>query len=143
MKSKELLKLNETQSIVEIEKGNSTEYCVCGYYDNSKPEGEKWCWGHYFSTLENAIKYAALNCYKPIDRYIVIEAEDGDIKQNVFSNYDEAHDYFIRKINELKALDDCYSYHVYEDYGELKAIFDFSDDDNDYFIIMKLTKIQV
>lgn len=64
MKSRELLKFNERQSLVEITKDNGTiEYCVCSYYDDNRPEGSKWDWGHYFATMENALKYIVLECF--------------------------------------------------------------------------------
>lgn len=63
MKSRELLKFSERQSLVEITKGNRIEYCVCSYYDDNRPEGSKWDWGHYFNTLEGALKYIVLECF--------------------------------------------------------------------------------
>ena len=63
MKSRELLKFSDKQSLVEITKANRIEYCVCSYYNDNAPEGSKWDWGHYFYTLESALKYIVLECF--------------------------------------------------------------------------------
>lgn len=67
MKSRELLKFNERQSLVEITKENRIEYCVCSYYNDNAPEGSKWDWGHYFPTLKSALTYIVLDCFNVKD----------------------------------------------------------------------------
>lgn len=64
MKSRELLKFSDRQSLVEIksESGN-IRYCVCSHYDDSLPEGSKWDWGHYFSSIRDALEYIVLDCF--------------------------------------------------------------------------------
>lgn len=106
MKTRELLKLNERQSIVEIEKENSTEYCVCSYYDDSKPEGSKWSWGHYFTTLENAIKYAATKVYSPIHKYVVVVSYSFDVERPVwfFDTEEEAIAEIRKQFEEEKRI---------------------------------------
>lgn len=106
MKSRELLKLNERQSIVEIEKRNATEYCVCSYYDDSKPEGSKWTWGHYFSTLENAIKYAATKVYSPMHQYVVVVSFSFDEERPVwfFDTEEEAVAEIRKQFEEEKRI---------------------------------------
>lgn len=106
MKSRELLKLNERQSIVEIEKGNTTEYCVCSYYDDNKPEGSKWTWGHYFLTLEDAIKYAATKVYTPIHQYVVVVSYSFDAEKPVwfFDTEEEAVAEIRKQFEEEKRI---------------------------------------
>lgn len=56
----ELMKVNERQSLVaKIINGKVHEYVVCSYFDPTQPDGSQWCWGHYFSNLENAMDYVA------------------------------------------------------------------------------------
>lgn len=40
----------EERSVIMITdlKGNVEQYVGCSYFDNRKPFGEKWHWGHYF-----------------------------------------------------------------------------------------------
>lgn len=64
MKSRELIKFSDRQSLVEITKASGTiEYCVCSYYSDERPEGSKWDWGHYFQTMEGALRYIVLECF--------------------------------------------------------------------------------
>lgn len=86
MKSRELLKFSERQSLVEITKANRIEYCVCSYYNDNAPEGSKWDWGHYFYTLESALKYIVLECfdYKDEIEKEKIVSEQSLITQFVF-----------------------------------------------------------
>lgn len=45
----EIAKRN-SQSVIMVTdlKGNVIEYVGCSYFDNRKPYGEKWQWGHYY-----------------------------------------------------------------------------------------------
>jgi len=41
-----------------LEKDNKDiEWVVCSEYDEHAKEGEKWIWGHYFDTFEEACTY--------------------------------------------------------------------------------------
>ena len=64
MISKEILKFNERQSLVERVRDDGTvyEYVVCSYYDDTAPEGSKWTWGHYFKDIKDALKYIFNEC---------------------------------------------------------------------------------
>ena len=53
----ELMKVNEFKSLILWIDGNINKYVVCSYYDPTKREGEQWCWGHYFHSLEDALEY--------------------------------------------------------------------------------------
>lgn len=63
-KSKEILKINNRQSLVARmkEDGSVYEYVVCSYYDDNAPEGSKWCWGHYFKEVADALRYIVNEC---------------------------------------------------------------------------------
>lgn len=111
MKSKEILKLNERMSLVEIRKddGEISQYCVCSHYNANAPEGSKWDYGHYFSNLEDAVKYAATRCYAPIHRYVLVETDtSNNIAQTVFDDYDEAYDEFKKRFDEYASYEECH-----------------------------------
>ena len=139
MKSRELLKLNERQSIVEIEKGNETEYCVCSYYDDNKPEGSKWTWGHYFFSLEDAIKYAATECFSPMYKYQVIECYSGSIDSTEFYTYDKAQQHLEDRYKKLSSEEDCVFHEIYEDCnGNLVAHVEYEENEFNDFKLIKI-----
>lgn len=37
--------------------GSTSQFVVCSFYEPTKPFGDQWLWGHYFSTLESAMNY--------------------------------------------------------------------------------------
>lgn len=119
MKSKELLKLNERFSLVECRKDDSGEifqYCVCSYYNKNAPEGKKWIWGHYFTELEDAIKYAALHCYAPIHKYVLLEMDTcNNVNEQIFSNYDEAYKMFKERFDNYSSYTECYHAEIVDD----------------------------
>ena len=88
MVSRELLKFSDRQSLVEIKKGNSIEYCVCSYYDDNRPEGTKWDWGHYFMTMEDALKYIVLECFE-------VDAEYEEQKQKELKKLEDERNRFL------------------------------------------------
>ena len=55
----ELKKIDERRSLVlwMSPRGNK-QYVVCSFYDEAKPVGSQWCWGHYFDDLWEAVDYA-------------------------------------------------------------------------------------
>lgn len=57
--SRELGKINERQSMVEIlnEDGKAVEWVVCSFYDATQPFGSQWSWGHYFVSFAHACLY--------------------------------------------------------------------------------------
>ena len=142
MKSLELLKFNERQSLVQIFKDNGEhhQYCVCSYYDENKPEGSKWSWGHYFTTMEGALKYIATECFSPIYQYVVIKTDSyREVTEKVFNDYDKAH----------KAMEEEYKEHrddeesTYAEYAagiyEEEATVYFGDD----WVQWKLIEIKI
>lgn len=55
----ELKKIDERRSLVLwMGQCGAQKYVVCSYYDNTKPIGSQWCWGHYFTDLYEAVDYA-------------------------------------------------------------------------------------
>lgn len=124
MKSRELLKLDNQRSLIEIEKANTTEYAIVSYYDDSKSEGNKWCWGHYFSSLENAIKYAATKVYSPIHQYVVVVSYSFDAEKPVwfFDTEEEAVAEIRKQFEEEKRI------HIEEGRILGKDIFCYIDD---------------
>ena len=57
--SRELGKINKTQSMVEIlnENNEPVEWVVCSFYDPELPFGSQWSWGHYFGSFTDACLY--------------------------------------------------------------------------------------
>lgn len=115
--TKALLKINKDQTLVEITNDNGTiQYCVCSCYDESLPIGSRWCWGHYFPTLEGAIKYAALRCYTLIRRYVLVEVDSScNINEKVYSNYDDAYEEFKKRFDDYSLYEDCFHAEIVDD----------------------------
>lgn len=58
-KTIELEKIDERRSIVLwVHDSGRKEFVVCSYFDETKPVGSQWSWGHYFQTLSCAVSYA-------------------------------------------------------------------------------------
>ena len=89
-----------------MKKRNTTEYCVCSYYDPNASEGNQWCWGHYFYTLEDAIKYAATKVYSPIHQYVVVVSYSFDREKSVwfFDTEEEAISCIRKQFEEEKRI---------------------------------------
>jgi hypothetical protein len=118
MKSKELLKFNDRQSLVvrTREDGTVHEYVVCSNYNDTAPEGSKWDWGHYFSTMEDALKYIATRCFTPMYRYVLVEADTNTkIEEKTYNTYDEARKEFDKRFNNYKSDENCCHAEVVDD----------------------------
>lgn len=59
--SKELMKLNDRQSLVEIldEENTPVEWVVCSNYDPKRRYGEQWGWARHFYAPLDACNYIA------------------------------------------------------------------------------------
>ena len=134
MKSKELLKFNEIQSLVEITKTDGVreykEYCVCSCYDDTKSEGSKWCWGHYFTTMESALKYIALDCFSKIKRWALLEITDGRLETyEVFDDENEAKKSLKERYENYSQDSEVVSTYEYEEYdNEYEITYSFDSD---------------
>lgn len=53
----ELAKVDDTRSLVVWVKDQRRKFVVCSYYDESRPIGIQWDWGHYFDDIFDAIDY--------------------------------------------------------------------------------------
>jgi hypothetical protein len=54
----ELKKVDDARSIVLwVHASGRKEFVVCSYYDETKPVGQQWCWGHYFQDVCSAVDY--------------------------------------------------------------------------------------
>ena len=142
-KSKEILKFNATQSLVERVKDDGTvyEYVVCSNYNDNAPEGSKWDWGHYFSTMENALKYIVTRCLSPIHRYVLIETDtNNNIEERTYETYEEARKEFDKRFENYKSVTYCGHAEIVDDgngntVGELWFDSDFDDTDIELKII--------
>ena len=55
----ELKKIDARRSLVLwVTPDGHKKFVVCSYYDHEKKVGEQWVWGHYFTDLWEAVKYA-------------------------------------------------------------------------------------
>ena len=114
-----IMKLTERKTLVERRRddGSLIEYIICDSIKpvkNGEPNEYEWANGMYSFTLEGAIKTAALYCYEPIRRYVVVETETGcDIEEDVFDRYEDAHKYMEEQFKKYRDYEDC-TYHEYE-----------------------------
>lgn len=109
MKTRELLKLNERYSIVEATyEKKDTEYVVCANYNPDAEPYRQWENGAYFTSLEGAVKFAALRRFSPIHRYVLIETDNNNnITEKTFSSYDEAYKEFKERFDNYASDEDC------------------------------------
>lgn len=140
-----IMKLTESKTLVERRRddGSIIEYIIC---DGLKPveNGEQneyeWNSGMYAFTLEGAIKIAALRCYDPIHRYIVVEAEAGyDMQEKVFDTYEEAHNYMEATFKRYRDSDACTNHEYKTGINEECGNVWFGDD----VIQLKLIEITI
>lgn len=60
----ELAKVNDKSLVLWEKPSGNKEYVVCSHYDSTKPVGNQWCWGHYFSDIFSATDYMSTTAYK-------------------------------------------------------------------------------
>jgi len=48
---------NQHYLVLWIHPSGKKEFVVCSYYDEEKEMGSRWCWGHYFNEIEDALEY--------------------------------------------------------------------------------------
>lgn len=68
-------------TIVKLEKADRVEWVVCRGYEESRPEGQKWDSGIYFSSLDDAVSYA----YGHDTMYLVTMHDDLACNPNVYA----------------------------------------------------------
>ena len=145
MKSKELLKFSEKQSLVARIKDDGTvhEYVVCSHYDDNAPEGSKWDWGHYFSTMEGALTYIATRCFSPIHKYVLVEVDTNtNVEERTYNTYDEARKEFDKRFNSYKEDECCHHADIADD-GNGNTIGDLWFETDSYYDDIKLKIIDV
>ena len=140
-----ILKLNDKYTLVERKRDGGTfiEYIICNGLkpvENGEPNEYEWISGMYSFSLEGAIKTAALRCYEPICRYVVIEMDsDGNVKEETFDEYGKAHKEMEERFMKYKDDPDCtlseYSAGLFEE----EAAVNFGED----WIVWKLIEIRV
>lgn len=66
--SVELTRFDDSHSLVVIIfRDGSREFVVCGNYDQSRPMGDRWDYGHYFDELDDALNFANDRYLHPYD----------------------------------------------------------------------------
>jgi len=54
----ELKKIDARRSLVLwVTPEGYKKFVVCSYYNADEPVGQQWVWGHYFTDIEDAVKY--------------------------------------------------------------------------------------
>ena len=141
-----IMKLNDKYTLVERKRDDGTviEYVICNGLkpvENGEPNEYEWVSGRYSFTLEGAIKDAALNCFKPIYQYTVIEFDsDGDISSEVFDDYDKAHHEMEIRHNRYRNSDGA-TYGSYEaGIDQEEGLIRFGDE---YWIKLKLIETRI
>ena len=81
-------------TLVKLEKDNKDiEWVVCNEYDEHAPEGEKWIWGHYFDTFEEACTYMNQKSIYVVTAHDIEEMDESSkTKQFFFSKKEDALD---------------------------------------------------
>ena len=145
MKTRELLKLNERYSIVEATyEQKDTEYVVCSNYNPNAEPYKQWSSGlAYCTSLEDAVKVAALHCYSPIHRYILLEMDTcNNVTEKVYSDYDEAYKEFKKRFDDYSSDKECFHAEIVNDgNGNIVGELWFVEDDDD--IELKIVDIVV
>lgn len=110
MKSTKIAEVNGN-NIIRVEKEVKVQkktlkfidWVVSKSYDNSKPEGNKWSLGHYFTSLYEAARYAEKkNAYYQLtisDKYSEFELQEGESDKlyYIFDYYEDA----VKKAEEF------------------------------------------
>lgn len=115
----QIIKLTERKTLVERRRDDGTiiEYIICTNLtpvENGEPNEYYWDHGEYSFTLEGIIKRAALACFDPIYRYVVVEAEIGcDIEEKCFERYEDAHRYMEETFKKYRDSENS-TYHEYK-----------------------------
>ena len=139
-----IMKLTDKYTLVERRRDNGEiiEYIICNGIkpvENGEPNEYEWASGMYAYSLEGAIKTAALRCYEPIYRYVLIETDsDNEIKKDFFDDYDRAKSEFDRRTLKYSQDEDCFHRRYYDD--EIKAEFGFV---GDYYFAIELIEVKV
>ena len=137
-----IMKLTDRHTLVERRRDNGEimEYIICnGIKQVENGEPNEYCWesGMYAFTLEGAIKTAALRCYEPIYRYVLIVFDnDAETKEEIFDDYDEAYQQMEYEYNGHCA-ENCY---VFNSISKLRALIEFN---NHSWIKWKLIEVKV
>ena len=81
-------------TLVKLEKDNKDiEWVVCSEYDEHAKEGEKWIWGHYFDTFEEACTYMNQKSIYVVTAHDIEEMDESSkTKQFFFSQKEDALD---------------------------------------------------
>ena len=100
MKSELLEKIGE-KYLVKVEKADRVEYVICADYDETREEGSKWSYGHYFGSIRDAV----MSQEKPKSYYSVIIIPDDSLEREyaVVDDLEEAYSYvenFLRYITD-------------------------------------------
>ena len=103
-----IMKLTDRHTLVERRRDNGEimEYIICNGIkpvENGEPNEYEWASGMYAYSIEGAIKTAALRCYEPIYRYVLVGTDSrNNIIEDIFDDYEKARIEFEKRIQENK-----------------------------------------
>ena len=137
------MKLTDRHTLVERRRDNGEiiEYIICnGIKPVENGEPNEYCWesGMYAFTLEGAIKTAALRCYTPVYRYVLIGTDShNNIREDIFDDYEKARIEFEKRIKEHEEDKECFRVEYYND----NWVECYYEDENN--IALELIKVKV
>ena len=132
-------------TLVKLEKDNKDnkdiEWVVCSEYNEHAKEGEKWIWGHYFDTFEEACTYMNQKSIYVVTAHDIEEMDESSkTKQFFFSQKEDALDAakeYIEKHypkNEKETAKEAISTkNIYMKYDE-KSKDDWMTENNTHFM---------
>ncbi len=139
-----IMKLTDRHTLVERRRDNGEiiEYIICNGIKpvkNGESNEYEWASGMYALSLEGAIKTAAIRCFSPICRYVLIETDsDNCIKEEIFDDYDSAKREFDYKVLRYTEDETCYHRRYYDSGNEVN--FYFGDDVS---VALKIIEVEI
>ena len=139
-----IMKLTDRHTLVERRRDNGEiiEYIICNSIKpvkNGEPNEYEWASGMYAYSLEGAIKTAAIRCFAPICRYVLIETDsDNCIKEKIFDDYDSAKREFDYQVSRYTEDETCYHRRYYDNENEVNFYFE-----DDVSVALKIIEVEI
>lgn len=106
-----IMQITKEKTLVERRKDNGEviEYIICHNLVpvTGKENEYTWSSGMYSYTLEGILKTAALKCFEPVYKYVLIESDGEDMEENTFDTYEEARKIYEERVDFYREREDC------------------------------------
>lgn len=106
-----IMQITKEKTLVERRKDNGEviEYIIChNLVPVTEKENEyKWDRGMYSFTLEGILKTAALKCFEPVYKYVLMESNGEDIEERVLDTYEDARKIYEERVDFYKERENC------------------------------------